>query len=83
MLLRIPWVAVALVLAPLVAACGGEEGDPTGSTCPPDSMLTYENWGQAFFATNCVSAEPSEKYCGASWFSCSVAEMMSMPREPT
>ena len=47
--------ALVLFLVPLIAGCGEEEeGDPTGSTCPDDSTLTYESFGQTFFATNCL-----------------------------
>jgi hypothetical protein len=44
-------------LAALFAAGCGEEGlgDATGSTCPGDSTLTYENFGQAFIQTNCLA----------------------------
>jgi hypothetical protein len=43
-------------LAALFAAGCGEEGlgDATGSTCPSDSSLTYENFGQAFIQSNCL-----------------------------
>lgn len=34
--------------------CGEGLGDPTGSTCPPASTLTYENFGESFIATNCL-----------------------------
>ncbi len=37
-----------------VSACGGEDGVATGSTCPSDSDLTYDSFGQAFFQTNCL-----------------------------
>jgi hypothetical protein len=43
-------------LAALFAAGCGEEGpgDASGSTCPSESSLTYENFGQAFMQTNCL-----------------------------
>lgn len=50
---------VGLSLAALLPGCGEEEGEPTGSTCPTDSTLTYETFGQAFFATNCLSCHAS------------------------
>jgi mono/diheme cytochrome c family protein len=50
---------VGLSLAALLSGCGGEEGEPTGSTCPDDSNLTYESFGQAFFANNCLSCHGS------------------------
>jgi mono/diheme cytochrome c family protein len=37
------------------AACGGGPGDSTGSTCPTDSSLTYENFGQAFMRDHCLA----------------------------
>ena len=38
----------------LPVACGQNSlGDPSGSTCPANSTLTYDNFGKAFFATNC------------------------------
>ncbi len=46
---------LCLLVTPVVA-CGGEElGDPTGSTCPSDSTLTYASFGQAFFQSHCLS----------------------------
>jgi mono/diheme cytochrome c family protein len=50
---------LGLSLAALLPGCGEEEGEPTGSTCPDDSTLTYESFGQAFFATNCLSCHGS------------------------
>lgn len=44
-----------LAAAWLASACGGGPGDATGSTCPTDSTLTYANFGQEFFQTNCLS----------------------------
>jgi uncharacterized membrane protein len=48
--------------------CGGEEDPSTpmsnsssGSTCPPASTLTYDNFGQTFFATYCVRCHGSDK----------------------
>ena len=38
-----------------VSACGGDEGEATGSTCPTDPTLTYANFGQEFFRTNCLA----------------------------
>jgi hypothetical protein len=49
-------------VASLLVACGGEDlGDPTGSTCPSDSTLTYANFGQAFFQSNCLSCHASKE----------------------
>lgn len=36
-------------------ACGSGLGDATGSTCPPDSTLSYASFGQAFMQSNCLS----------------------------
>ena len=47
-------VAVVYGLS-LAVACGGGLGDSTGSECPQDSTLTYESFGRAFFASNCVA----------------------------
>jgi hypothetical protein len=45
-----------LLVAPLVAvACAQNElGDPSGSTCPADSTLTYQNYGEAFMQHHCA-----------------------------
>lgn len=54
------WLVLASVL---LAACGGNEDPPveppdsgpsSGSTCPSDSTLTYENFGMQFFADYCT-----------------------------
>ena len=50
---------LSLVLVGLVSlgavACGSGPGDATGSACPPDSTLTYENFGQAFMQSHCLA----------------------------
>jgi len=38
-----------------VSACGDDLGDATGSTCPTDSSLTYDNFGKEFFAAHCLA----------------------------
>jgi mono/diheme cytochrome c family protein len=53
----LPALVPFLVLA--LASCGEGLGDSTGSTCPPDSMLTYENFGQAFMQSHCTSCHGS------------------------
>jgi len=46
---------VALLLgSACLAACGSGPGDPTASTCPSDSTLTYGNFGQDFMRNNCL-----------------------------
>jgi hypothetical protein len=43
------------LLALLAAGCGEDgPGGATGSTCPSDSTLTYESFGQAFMQTKCL-----------------------------
>lgn len=41
-----------------------EVGEATGSTCPTDSTLTYDNFGKEFFASYCLSCH-SSKVSGA------------------
>lgn len=38
---------------------------PTGSTCPPDSSLTYESFGHAFFDAYCQTCHASSVRGGA------------------
>jgi mono/diheme cytochrome c family protein len=40
--------------AATVSGCGDDGGEATGSTCPSDSALTYDNFGAAFFQSNCL-----------------------------
>ena len=40
--------------AAAVSACGDDEGEPTGSICPDDSALTYDNFGAQFFQSKCL-----------------------------
>ena len=56
----LPAVLVAAALA--VAACNGDEGspEPTGSVCPQDSTLTYDNFASPFFATYCTGCHSSQ-----------------------
>lgn len=50
------WFHALLAVAALLVGCGGEDlGDPTGSTCPADSELTYASFGQQFMQNNCLS----------------------------
>lgn len=52
-----------LGLSALVCAllgCSDAEPTPTGSACPPDSTLTYENFGQAFMEAYCTRCHSSE-----------------------
>jgi uncharacterized membrane protein len=36
----------------ILVGCGG--GQATGTTCPPDSTLTYQDFGQTFMGTYCL-----------------------------
>lgn len=49
-----------LLVAVLVGCDGGEHGEPTGATCPPNSTLTYENFGAPFAAAYCTRCHSSE-----------------------
>lgn len=40
--------------------CSSIDGQPSGAGCPPDSTLTYENFGQPFMESYCI-------HCHASW----------------
>jgi hypothetical protein len=70
-MVQLPSVArIGFLLASvLVVACSASEDPPeaaepgpsSGSTCPSDSMLTYENFGRQFFddyCTRCHSTMP-------------------------
>ena len=48
-------LSVSLMVAMLAGACGSDLGDSTGSTCPADSTLTYDNFGQSFMQTHCLA----------------------------
>jgi uncharacterized membrane protein len=62
--------AVALLLCVLSSSCSSEdEGDPignqepgpsTGSTCPSQQTLTYENFGRGFLENYCTRCHSSE-----------------------
>ncbi|MBX3232092.1 MAG: hypothetical protein KIT84_19745 [Labilithrix sp.] len=39
--------------AAVIAACSSG-GEPTGSTCPEGSTLTYETFGRSFLETHCT-----------------------------
>lgn len=41
--------------AAILMACGSGLGDPTGSTCPTTSTLTYANFGEAFMQDHCLA----------------------------
>ena len=48
-------IASLLAASAALSGCGDDEGEATGSTCPDDSSLTYESFGQAFFQKNCLA----------------------------
>ncbi len=52
--------ALLVVGGSAVSACGGNEGEATGSTCPSDSALTYDNFGADFFQNNCLVCHGSK-----------------------
>ena len=49
-----PSALLFLSFTALFAIACGEDGEATGSICPPEPTLSYENFGPAFFATNCT-----------------------------
>jgi hypothetical protein len=55
-------VGAVLATVAALSGCGqNAPGDPTGSTCPSTSTLTYDSFGKAFFATNCLSCHASKE----------------------
>lgn len=42
-----------LGIVSVLAACRGDEGEPTRSVCPSDSTLTYANFGRSLFERYC------------------------------
>ena len=55
------WSFLALTLASTVACGGNGPGDPTGSTCPSSSALTYADFGQAFMQNNCLGCHTNNQ----------------------
>lgn len=56
-------VAVRVLALCALVACGGPDsvfGPPTESTCPPNSTLTYENFGAGFMNTYCTRCHAME-----------------------
>ena len=60
--MRTPPLLLCLALLATAAACGGGDGagDPTGSTCPPGSTLSYETFGNDFMQSYCVECHASD-----------------------
>ena len=53
--------SLLLVLLAL-AACGRPDPIPTGSTCPPDNTLTYDNFGAPFMESYCTRCHDQDKH---------------------
>lgn len=48
-------LVLALGMGVGAVACGSDLGDSTGSTCPAESTLTYDNFGKNFMQTHCLA----------------------------
>lgn len=61
--MRAAAILVGLAIA-VTAACGSGDADPTptGSTCPPGSTLTYENFGADFMGAYCTRCHASDRH---------------------
>lgn len=54
-------ITLALVLSYGCTNAAGSSGITASEvSCPPDSTLTYENFGKSFFADNCLSCHTSK-----------------------
>ena len=54
--------SLGLGLSLALAACGGDEhGEPTGSICPDNSTLTYDNFGAQFMTSFCTRCHSTTK----------------------
>jgi hypothetical protein len=52
------------IVAGGVLGCSTQQtslGEPTGSTCPSASTLTYDNFGKAFIANHCLECHASRE----------------------
>jgi mono/diheme cytochrome c family protein len=47
-------LALLVLSGAAASGCGDDAGVATGSSCPSDSALTYDNFGQAFFSDHCL-----------------------------
>jgi uncharacterized membrane protein len=57
-------VSRAVLVCLVLAACATNSSsgiDPASITCPPDSTLTYENFGQVLIADQCLSCHASKQ----------------------
>jgi hypothetical protein len=55
-------LVLSATLAIAATACGGAaEGQPTGSTCPQGSTITYANFGQTFIQDNCLGCHTNRE----------------------
>lgn len=52
-------VFIALIVTAL-AACGDPDPAPTGSTCPPGSSLTYDDFAAPFMEAYCTRCHDSD-----------------------
>lgn len=52
-------VALTVALGAASSSACKNQGEPTGSTCPEGSTLTYETFGQAFMKTYCLDCHSS------------------------
>jgi uncharacterized membrane protein len=52
---------LAFVAGLALAACTGSSSGITTVSCPTDSTLTYENFGSAFVADNCLSCHDTQR----------------------
>jgi hypothetical protein len=52
---------VLLVIACVACTTKPTLGPPTGATCPPDSTLTYENFGKPFMEHYCTDCHAITK----------------------
>jgi hypothetical protein len=50
---------LAALAATALTACGGPDPEPTGSTCPPDNTLTYDNFAAGFMEAYCTRCHSS------------------------
>ena len=54
----------AVLACLVIAGCATDYSsgiDPASVTCPPDSTLTYENFGEALITENCLSCHTSKE----------------------
>ena len=55
---------IAVLVSLVVGACATDSStgiDPSAITCPPESTLTYENYGQLVIEEQCLSCHASKE----------------------